>query len=157
MQFHCSECAAAMAGTGTQVPGAVCPPAGDTYAAQSLFSNVPRFVILKASPERKLCFRLTVAATPPTGIGISGSGWAVEQGIVTHDAGDCNVQAAPLPPPVGASYPVASGNGTLDFVASPGACAAGIYATVEFSLPPPWVPLSEPLDATALSIVGGCP
>jgi hypothetical protein len=127
----------------------------DAYEALSLFTNLPRYAILKASPARDLCFRLTIVTVSGPGLpGFTGN-VSVESGIVTHAATDCEVSGLPLPTPA-TSYPVVSGMGTVTMTGPPG-CTTSVHAKLVFSGAPSWVPASEPFDADGLAIVGGCP
>jgi hypothetical protein len=133
---------------------APCGP--DTYEALSLFTNVPRAALLKASPSRSLCFRLVLVEGSGTGLpGFTGNA-TVESGLVTHDPADCEVSAPPLPTPAGPTAPVVSGHGTVS-IDTTLPCSVTLAATAVFSGAPSWAPPSEPLDANALAIMGGCP
>ena len=154
-KFYCNDCVANAAGV--DVSNDMACKINDSYRAINLFTNVPRYAILKASPTRNLCFRLTAEVSASLGIGIFGDGFAVKQAEVTNDASDCNVGPGALPPAKGASYPVASGSGALTFLMVPGGCVAGIHAKVMPAGAPPWAPSVEPLDADGLIIEGGCP
>ncbi len=154
-KFHCNACGAQA--SGVDVSDSLACQSPDTYRAIALFTGAPRFALLKASPTRNLCFRLTVQGWLEPGIGISGDGYSVEQGEVTHDASDCDLMPGPLPPPIGASHPVSGGDGLLSMQMSPAQCIAGIHAKLLFSGQPPWAPQGEPLDADGLLLEGGCP
>lgn len=153
--FYCNACKAHA--SGVDVAEGLSCASPDTTRAIALFTNVPRFALLKASVTRDLCFRLTVQASGGEGLGISGDGWAVEMGEITHAASDCDIPPGPIPPPMGASAPPSSGNGLLLVGVAPGQCTAGIHAKLFFSGQPAWVPPAEPIDAEGLVIEGGCP
>jgi hypothetical protein len=153
--FYCNACEAHASGVDV-AEGQSCAST-DSYRAVSLFTNAPRFALLKASVTRNLCFRLTVQSTAGEGLGISGDGWAVESGEITHAAGDCDIPPGPIPPPMGASAPPSSGNGLLLVSVAPGQCTVGIHAKLFFAGQPAWVPPAEPIDAEGLVIEGGCP
>jgi hypothetical protein len=152
-KFYCNACNANAAGVDVGT-GMECL---DAYEAASLFTNLPRFDILKASPLRNLCFRATVLANSAPGIGISSSSANVESALVTNDASDCKVSAAPPPTPKGAIYPAASGMGTVTMTMGSTGCVAAIHAKLVFSGAPPWAPPTESIYADGLAILGGCP
>jgi len=157
-QFYCNACGANAAGVDVSPNG--CVTEGDTYRAVNMFTNVPRFVILKRSPSRSLCFRLITAAEQSLGVGIVGDGFSVENVEVTDDVTDCDGSPVGLPPPKGQTFSTSSmtaGAGTLSFTSAATQCTAGIHGTVSFSGPPSWVPPTEPFDADGLLIESGCP
>jgi hypothetical protein len=155
-KFYCYACDAYLSGIDVGTGTACLSP--DAYEAVSLFTNVPRFAILKASPTRNLCFRVFVVLGSGTGLpGITGSGVIVESAVVTHDAADCQLPAGPPPMPAGATHPVVSGMGSVSMVQSTAGCTTTIHAKLVLSGQPPWAPPSEMLDADALPILGGCP
>jgi hypothetical protein len=129
------------------------PP--DVYAAARLNTGVPRFVFLKSSPGRDLCFRVYAAMGSGMGLsGVSGEGYSVEYALVTHSAADCVVREDP-PDPVGETHMASSGTGTVSVVQKPDAGDrefASIHARLFFSGEPGWAPASEPMDADGLSI-----
>src|SRR5262249_13189613 len=84
-KFYCNTCDANAAGIDVSNETACMAP--DSYTALNLFTNLPRFAILKASPQRNLCFRLIVMAGNSGGLGIPGlnGNVTVESGMITHD------------------------------------------------------------------------
>jgi hypothetical protein len=152
--FYCNGCLANLAGVDTTGDLACAPD--DVYVAQSLFTNLPRYVILKRSVSRSLCFQLIAEPVAGTAFAITGDGWSITQARVTDDVIDCTPPPGFPPPPLGASFDATSGSGALSTVLSVGACTVGIHATVTFSGGPAWVPPQEPFDADGLSVSGGC-
>jgi hypothetical protein len=157
-QFYCSACEAHSSGFDV-LPGDSCAVADGAYRAVTMYTDLPRFLILKASPSRGLCFRLYVSILSG-GIGISGDGWSVDHAEATFDVADCAVGPGWPPAPLG-PYVTASeggaGNGTLTVGAAGGACAVGIHGTVQF---PPGSTSDLPLEAFAadgVTVEGGCP
>jgi len=154
-KFYCNTCGANMAGFDVY-PGLSCVTAEDAYRAANLYTNVPRFGIVKASPSRNLCFRLVIEPSMSLGIGIHGDGWAVTLAEVTSDVSDCDFPPGWPPVPAGASFQSMSGMGSLTVAQASASCAAGIDATVKFPGAPAWAPADEAFYANGLAVEGGC-
>jgi hypothetical protein len=157
-KLYCNACDANAAGVDASNQTACL--GSDEYQAWSLFTNVSRYAILKASPNRNLCFRIIVVTGPGSGMGLSGvtGNVSVESALVTHDVADCTISSPPLPVPSGPTYPAVSGMGTVDMATMlPAGCTTTIAAKLVFSPGAPWVPPSEMFQAQNLQIKGGCP
>lgn len=159
-QFYCSACAAAEAGQDT-LPGDSCAVGDGTYRAISAYTNLPRFVLLKAATSRGLCFRLYASMTQSLGIGVWGGGYAVERAEATFDLADCAVPPGWPPAPLGPSVSTTAegaGSGTLTLGQdASGQCVVGIHATVQL---PPGSTSDLPLEAfqaDGVEVEGGCP
>jgi hypothetical protein len=158
-QFYCNACGANQAGVDVN-PTITCAPAEDTYRAVSMMTSIPRFLILKSSPSRKLCFRLMVTPMQSTGIGIYGDGFAVMQAEVTDDPSDCDIPPGFAAPPDGPSFSTTmpSSMGGLGLTQSPAGCQVVINATLKLPGAPAWAPTQEQLyTSQGLTIEGGCP
>jgi len=160
-QFYCNDCTAHSAGV--DVSHGDCPaPSPITYSAHNMFTAVPRFVVFKTDPVRDICVRLIVEATGGWGgIGIqTTTGWAVSKAEITNHASDCTQINGYPAPPTDALVSAKDGAGTLviqNFNQGEIPCQIDLHAKLAFpSGSPDWVPLSEPLDTTALPVDGGC-
>jgi hypothetical protein len=143
------------------LPGTSCAVGDDAYRAISTFTNLPRFVLLKASKSRGLCFRLYAVMTQTLGIGVWGDGYAVERAEATFDLADCAVSPGWPPAPLGSSVSTSAdgaGKGTLSLGNdAAGQCLVGIHATVQL---PPGSTSDLPLEAfqaDGVVVEGGCP
>lgn len=152
-KFYCNACSAQQAGVDVS-PNSACAMQTDSYRAVSLFTNVPRFAILKASPSRNLCFRIVVE---PGAMGISGDGWAASQVEVTSNAGDCDFPPGWPPPAMGLSVMSLDVKGVLSVPGSPVMCVVGIEGAAAFPTDQGWPPADEIFSASNLAIEGGCP
>jgi hypothetical protein len=158
-QFYCNGCSANAAGVDVN-PTLTCVPQEDAYRAVSMMTSIPRFLVLKASPSRKLCFRLMVTPMQSTGIGIDGDGWSVMSAEVTDDPSDCDFPPGFAPPPDGPSFSTTmpSSMGSLGFTQSTAGCQVAINATLNLPGAPAWAPMQEQFyTSQALPIEGGCP
>lgn len=154
--FYCNECMAHASGVDVD-PNASCSPPSASYAAYNLFTHVPRFVILKSDPARDMCFRLWVEGIGGTGIGVETTEpWMLTHAEVTDHMSDCALDMGYPVQPAGNSAPAVSGTGTLTITGS-FPCEVTIHATISFDTQVGgWVPATEPFDADALSVDGGC-
>jgi hypothetical protein len=160
-QFYCNACEAHLAGTDVLEGSLLCT---DTYRAISLFTNVPRFALLKASPTRDLCFRLIFEPSSTPQGGITGDGWFASHVEVTNHAGDCDLQPGQLTPEKGMVATAIDIGGNLHFSQSPAGCAItqmDSYATFDQNDPTWLPPASEAITwvdpQNPIPIEGGCP
>jgi hypothetical protein len=147
-QFYCNACSAHEAGVDVTLDASCFAP--DSYRAVNMFTNVPRFVFLKRSPTRNLCFRLHVEPNVA-------SGWGVTSTEVSHDVHDCDFDPGTPPAPMGEAFPGMSASGKLNFQLTPAGCIVGIHEKAIFPNGPAWVPQTEPIEADGLGLEGGCP
>jgi hypothetical protein len=151
--YYCDSCLASQAGVDVHA----CALADETYGAQTLFTDVPRFLILKYSVSNSRCFQLLAEPSVTPGGGVAGDGWAITLMRETDNVNDCIFPPGPIPPPLGDTFDTMEASGVLSFTTSPAGCMTGIHATADFSAGPAWGPVLEPFDADALVIQGGCP
>lgn len=152
-KFYCNACSAQQAGVDI-APDGFCTAAGDAYRAVNLFTNVPRFAILKTSPSHSWCFRL-IAEPGTTGV-IQGDGWSITGMEVTDDPMDCDFPPGWPPPPLGMSAASTAAQGHVTFGPAPD-CTVAINAIVNFPNNLGWPPADEWFVTGPLPIEGGCP
>lgn len=153
---YCNECGAHAAGVDVD-ESASCTQPDATYSAWNLFAHVPRFVVYKTDPARNLCFRLWMEPAGGGGLAIQVTApWVVTHAEVTDHASDCALDTGRYPvQPVGSAERAISGTGTMNIQGS-FPCEVTIHATVSFDAQAGWVPVTEPFDADAISVDGGC-
>lgn len=145
-------------GTGVTGGGAISTGGGGVVTAAWLPTNVPRFALFKADPERSLCFQVEVVeyigsesgiATPP--------GWSVERMNVSAAVSDCDVSHFFPGTPESKAVIAKGGTGSIlvDEVNFP--CEVTAHIKLTFEAAESWVPSSEPIDADKVSLSeGGC-
>ncbi|MFT3773609.1 MAG: hypothetical protein QM820_50180 [Minicystis sp.] len=148
-KFYCNACSAHEAGVDVN-PNLTCDVEEmDSYRAVNVFTNVPRFVILKSSPSRNLCFRLMVEPNP--------NGWHVTVAQATNDLNDCAIGPGSPPSPMGDQALGSPSSGMVTVMGYEVGCIASIHQKMTFPNNPDWAPPAEAFDADALGIEGGCP
>jgi hypothetical protein len=148
-KFYCNACGAHHAGVDVS-PNTSCLEE-DSYRAVNMFTNVPRFALLKLSAARNLCFRLHVEPAP------TDNGWVVSFVQVSHDVHDCDFDPGPPPAPMGEAFQGTNGSGYVKSQATPAGCTAEIHQKMLFLNGPEWVSPTEEFEALGLEIEGGCP
>ncbi len=115
-QVYCNACSAHQAGVDVTLDTSCSAP--DSYRAVNMITNLPRFVFLKRSPTRNLCFRLRVEPNVA-------SGWGVTSTEVSHDVHDCDFDPGTPPAPMGEAFHGMSAGGKVSFQSSPAGCIVG--------------------------------
>ncbi|APR83681.1 Kazal-type serine protease inhibitor domain protein [Minicystis rosea] len=147
-KFYCNACSAHQAGV--DVSSTISCSSPDAYRAVNMFTNLPRFLILKASPSRNLCFRLQVEPN-------IGEGWAVSFSEVSNDVHDCDIEPGSPPAPLGETVTGMNLGSGVKLQVSPAGCIAGIHQKIGFAAGSTWAPPVEDFEADGLGVEGGCP
>lgn len=149
----------ATSGGGGTGGGATSTGGGGVVTAAWLPTNVPRFALFKADPERSLCFQVVVAAYGHSESGIATPpGWSVERMNVSPVVSDCDVSHVFPGTPESKTVMATRGAGSIlvDEVNFP--CEVTVHVKLTFDAAEAWVPSSEPIDAEKVALLeGGCP
>jgi hypothetical protein len=154
-ETYCNACDATAHGT-TVVSDGPCPV---SWRAINLFTDVPRFAMLKVDASRNLCVRMVLMGGLGAKIELGGTGQLAI--TASHDMADCAIQAGGWPPPAAAeSVEASSAVGNVQ-VSSDGAGGCLAWSDAYAMFPPvsgDWVSADEELvPPKPIPIEGGCP
>lgn len=146
--------AGGMAGSG----GAGGGSANASYSAYYWPGGLDHILLWKADTTNNRCFEVHIAwpYTNSPGFNVTlPAMWGVVNAMVTDNAQDC----APNANPMGQTFSATSAMGTADWMVQPGMyapCFVDFQLSLAFAGAPGWVPPTELLDATMVTVQGGC-
>jgi hypothetical protein len=155
--FYCNACGAHAAGVDVSNDTSCVPQPDAQYAAYTLPTDAPRYVILKKEPAADRCVAVFVAGF---GSGFpdvqTTMGWSVERIGITPHAADCDLGSGIWPSLPGMiETTTAKGSIKQDSTGFP--CNLSFDVTVGFPGAPAWVPPVEQLTSAGLVVLdNGC-